>query len=117
MTSHRTGLAAEALCRWALRLKGYRIVARRYRSKLGEIDIVAVRGRRLALVEVKARDKWEQAAAAIAPQQRQRLARAAADFIARNPRFASHDIGFDAMLVGRRSWPRHIVNAWDAVVP
>lgn len=117
MTSHRTGLAAEALCRWALRLKGYRIVAQRYRSKLGEIDIVAVRGRRLALVEVKARDKWQVAAAAIAPRQRERLARAAADFIARNPRFAAHDIGFDAMLVGRRSWPRHIVNAWEDGCP
>ncbi len=39
-TNHKTGLAAEALCRLALRLKGYRIVAARYRSPLGEIDIV-----------------------------------------------------------------------------
>ena len=54
-TSYRTGLGAEALCRLALRLKFYRVLASRYRSPLGEIDIVAMRGKTVALVEVKAR--------------------------------------------------------------
>ncbi len=53
--SFRRGLWAETLCLWALRLKGYRILARRYRSPAGEIDLIARRGSVLAAVEVKAR--------------------------------------------------------------
>jgi putative endonuclease len=53
-TDDRTGLAAEALCRVALRLKGYRIVASRYKSPLREIYIIARRGKSIALVEVRA---------------------------------------------------------------
>lgn len=106
---------AEALCRLALRLKGYGIVESRYRSKLGEIDIVAVRGRTLALIEVKARPSRLEAAEAISPHQRGRLTRAAADFLARNPRFNGHITRFDVMLVTPWRWPMHIQNAWDAL--
>ena len=83
--SPRHGLAAEALCRVALRLKGYGIIASRYRSPLGEIDIVASRGRCVALIEVKARASRAAAAEALGPRQRERLQRAAGDFLARHP--------------------------------
>src|ERR1700677_3995736 len=98
-TNYRTGLAAEALCRLALRLKGYSIVAARYRSPLGEIDIVAKRGKSIALVEVKARPSRAIAAEAILPQQQARLVRGAEDFLARHPRFNRHHLRFDVMLV------------------
>ena len=111
-TSYRTGMTAEALCRWALRFKGYRIVASRYRSKLGEIDIIAQRGCCLALVEVKARATMDSAAEALLWNQRQRLERAADDFLARFPRFNRHYVRFDLMLVAPRRWPVHIVDAW-----
>jgi putative endonuclease len=111
-TNYRTGLAAEALCRLALRLKGYGIVAARYRSKLGEIDIVAARGRCLALIEVKARASHTEAAEAVSARQRERLERAAGDFLARHPRLNRHQLRFDVMLVAPWRWPVHIADAW-----
>ena len=111
-TNHRTGLAAEALCRVALRLKGYGIVASRYRSPLGEIDIVAKRGNYVALIEVKARSSRAAAAEAVGPRQRQRLQRAALDFLARHPYLNAHYLRFDVMLVAPWRWPVHIRDAW-----
>lgn len=111
-TAYRTGLSAEFLCRVALRLKFYRILAARYRSPLGEIDIVAARGDVVALVEVKARPSRREAVEAIHFRQRERLQRAARDFLARNPRFHRHHVRFDVMLVAPRRWPVHIKDAW-----
>ena len=111
-TSYQTGLIAEALCRMALRLKGYSIIAARYRSPMGEIDIIARRGGSLALVEVKARPSQETAAEAILHRQCARLERAALDFIARNPHLNRHRIRFDVMLVAPWRWPVHIKDAW-----
>ncbi len=111
-SAYRTGLMAESLCRFALRLKFYRIVAARYRSPLGEIDIIASRGDILALIEVKARPSRREAVEAIHSRQRQRLERAANDFLARHPRFRRHNVRFDIMLVAPRRWPEHIADAW-----
>jgi putative endonuclease len=72
-TSYSTDIGVEALCRLALRLKGYGIVAARYTSKLGEIGIVTWRGHSLALVELTARPSREIAAEAILRHPRARL--------------------------------------------
>jgi len=112
-TAVRRGRRGEGLALWWLRLKGYRIVARDLRSPLGEIDIVACRGRVLAVIEVKARDSLRGAAEAVTPRQRERIGRAARLFIGRRPVFASHRIRFDVMLVAPGRWPRHIVDAWQ----
>lgn len=111
-TTYRTGLAAETLCRFALRVKGYRIIASRYKSPLGEVDIIAARGRTVALVEVKARASKREAIEAVHPRQRERLERAAQDFLARHPHFNLHNLRFDVMLVAPRAWPAHIPDAW-----
>lgn len=111
-TNYRTGLYAEALCRLVLRLKGYRILAIRYKSPLGEIDIVALRRRCLVMVEVKARRSMQQAAEAIQPRQQQRLERAALDFLSHYPHLNGHDIRFDIMLVPSGRLPTHIQDAW-----
>jgi putative endonuclease len=110
-TRYETGLRAEALCRFALRLKGWRIVAKRYRAPMGETDIIACRGKILALIEVKARKTAEEAIEAILPRQQARISRAANDFLARNPRFGNHNVRFDVMLVAK-GWPKHIPDAW-----
>lgn len=110
--ARRRGARAEALCRLALRLKGYRIVAAGRRSALGEIDIVARRGRVLAIVEVKARADLSAAGLAIGTAQRGRLARAAAQFLAARPDLAGLDLRFDAMLVTPWRWPLHLPDAW-----
>ena len=111
-TSYGTGLSAEALCRLALRLKFYRIIASRYRSPLGEIDIIAMRGKTVALVEVKARASAREAVEAILPRQQARVANAARDFLAHYPRLNGHNIRFDIMVVTPRRWPQHIADAW-----
>lgn len=105
------GRLAEVACRLALRLKGYRIVAADLRLPQGQIDIVAVRGGVMAVVEVKARLDGG-AADALGPRQRDRLARAAEALRARRPDLARLALRFDAMLVGGLGWPRHVVDAW-----
>lgn len=106
------GRWAELLCRLRLRAQGYRILARRYRTPMGEIDIVARRGNTLAIIEVKARGTLAGAVAAVTPRQRARIARAAAAFVARHPDLATLDIRFDVMLVTPWGWPRHLSDAW-----
>ncbi len=111
------GRAAERLAILALRLSGYRILARNLKSGprnagLGEIDIVASRGRVIVFIEVKRRADWGRAAESILVRQRQRIARAAGAFLAARPQFASHQARFDVMLVVPWRWPRHILNSW-----
>jgi len=108
-----TGLAAESLAAWALRLKGYRVLARRHRNAGGEIDLIARRGKLVAFVEVKARGDLASAAESVSPRQRERIRRAAELFAAGRPDLANCDFRFDAMLVAPGRWPRHIVNAWQ----
>jgi putative endonuclease len=105
----RSGEGKAAL--W-LRLKGYRILARDWRSPLGEVDIVAWRSGTLVLVEVKARPTLAEAAADLRPRQRARIARAAEAFRQRRPELADAAVRFDAVLVAPRRRPRHIIAAW-----
>lgn len=108
----RRGRTAEMRAAWALRLKGYRIVARRVRTPAGEIDLVACRGDMVAFVEVKARQTLAQAAGSVSPGQRRRIVRAAAHYIAANPDLAALTQRFDAVLVVPRKWPHHVISAW-----
>jgi putative endonuclease len=110
--AERLGRWAELLCRLSLRLRGYRVLASRFRSPAGEIDIVAERRGILAIVEVKARPTLELAVAAVSLAQRQRLARAALQFVAARPRLAGHAVRFDLMHVAPTRWPRHLADAW-----
>lgn len=112
VAADRLGRWAEWRCVWRLRLFGYRVLARRLRTPVGEIDIVARRGALLAFVEVKARASARDAAFALTEPQWRRIARAAEVFIARRPALAGCAIRFDAMLVTPRGWPTHIVDAW-----
>ena len=110
--AYRRGRLSETLCGLLLRLKGYRILARDYRAPVGEIDIIARRGRTLALVEVKARAHVADAAESLLPRQRRRIARAAEHFLQFKPALARLELRFDVMLVGRYRPPRHLVGAW-----
>ena len=112
LAAWRRGRWSEALCRLALRLKGYRILARGWRCPQGEIDIVARRGGTVAIVEVKARGSLYAAGSAVAPRQRRRLERAALAFVARHPGLNGLAIRFDVMMVVPGRWPRHVTDAW-----
>ncbi len=110
--SEHRGRRAERLAALMLRLKGYAILSRRYRCPVGEIDLVARRGRTLAMVEVKARANAEDAAFAVTPTQRQRIARTAEHFLAANPHYTNHQVRFDAILSVPGRWPQHVPDAW-----
>jgi putative endonuclease len=91
--------------------KGYRILGLRAKTPKGEIDLIAVRGRRLAFVEVKRRLTLEDAEASITTRQRERVRQAALLWLARNARDQQHDLGFDLVFIMPRRWPRHLPNA------
>jgi putative endonuclease len=112
--AQRRGRAAEWLCLWHLRLHGWHIVARGWRCPSGEIDILARRGKILAVVEVKSRGEIATAASALAPRQRRRIARAAEAFLLSRPDLAGLDLRFDLMLVAPLRLPRHWRGAWRA---
>jgi putative endonuclease len=108
----RYGVLAETACVIALTLQGYRVLARRYKTPLGEIDIIARRGAVLAFIEVKARASAERAAHAITPHQQDRIGRGARAYLQRHPGSAAPTIRFDAMLVEPWRWPVHLRDAW-----
>jgi putative endonuclease len=109
---HR-GRRGEWLALWWLRARGYRILAQDYRSPVGEIDVVARRGRTLAIIEVKSRDTLDAAVESISPRQRGRIIAAARLYLGHHPRHAVCSVRFDVMLVAPGRWPRHLVNAWQ----
>jgi 16S rRNA (cytidine1402-2'-O)-methyltransferase len=111
----RTGISAESRAAVLLVAKGFRILARRWRSPAGEIDIVARRRRLLVFVEVKARVDLDEAAWSVSNHQRARIAAAAEAWLARYPDDRIRDIRFDAMLVAPGRIPRHIPAAFEAV--
>ena len=110
--AEQRGRGAETAACWYLRLRGWRILARRVRARGGEVDIVARRGRTLAFVEVKARATSETAAFALDPWRLRRVAAAAEQL---TPRFMREgdDVRIDAIFVLPRQWPRHLVNVWQ----
>jgi putative endonuclease len=110
--AYRSGRAAEMAAAMLLRLKGHRIVAQRYKTPVGEIDLVALKGKRLAFIEVKRRRTTEDAAWTLPTRQRRRIVRAAQYWLAGHPDFAGHDIAFDVVLAAPWAWPRYVKNAF-----
>ena len=114
VAAHFTGLSAESRAAAWLIAKGYRILARRFRTPHGEIDIVARRRNLIAFVEVKARASLDEAAYAVTARQQQRIVNAAEGWLMTHPEHADFDLRFDAMLIAPRRLPRHLLAAFDA---
>src|SRR5882724_205581 len=108
VVAFQTGISAESRASVYLLAKGYRILARRFRTRYGEIDIVARRRNLLAFVEVKARATLDDAAYAVLPQQQQRIAAAAQMWLMNHPEHTSFDCRFDVILIAPKSLPRHL---------
>lgn len=106
--TYRQGLWAEKGAMWLLRLKGYRILQHRFRTPVGEVDIIAKRGNILAMVEVKARPSLTEGLWAVTPFQQRRWERAASFFVMRFPRYREADIRFDLMIQRPWRWPVHL---------
>jgi putative endonuclease len=112
LKARRRGRLAEHLCRWHLRLRGWRILASDWRCPAGEIDILARRRGVLAAIEVKSRPDFATGAAALLPRQRRRIARAVEAFLTMRPELATLAIRFDVMVVEPLRLPRHLPGAW-----
>jgi putative endonuclease len=110
--AEKRGRGAETLACWYLRLKGWRILARRARAPGGEVDIVARRGRLLAFVEVKARASSDAAAFSLDRWRLRRVAAAAEQLAPRYMR-AGDDVRIDAIFVVPGSWPQHLADVWQ----
>ena len=114
VAAFRTGLSAESRAAAYLMAKGYRILAKRFRTPHGEIDIVAKRRNLIAFVEVKARATLDDAAFALTPRQKARIVDAAQAWLVAHPEHAEFELRFDAMLIAPRRLPRHLLAAFDA---
>jgi putative endonuclease len=114
VAAFQTGLSAESKASAFLIAKGYRILARRFRTPYGEIDIVARRRNLLAFVEVKARANLDDAAWSVTPQQQQRIVAAAQAWLMTHPEHAAFDMRFDAVLIAPKHLPKHLIAAFDA---
>ena len=117
LVRYRRGRLSEWIAAALLIAKGYRILGRRVRTPYGEIDLIAVRGSRLAFVEVKRRRTRADAEAALTPRQAVRMARAAQFWISRHAAYADHQQGFDAVLVVPGRLPKHLRDALHMTVP
>jgi len=113
-TNHRSGMMAEFWARLYLRCKFYRILKSRWRTPVGEIDLLATRGDNLVIVEVKYRGKIDDALACLTSNQQQRLSRAMRYAVASLPHYANHTWRYDLLAMAPRAWPRHIVSAWES---
>ena len=111
--AYARGRKGEGLAALYLRLKGYRILERRYQTPVGEVDLIARRGRTLAFVEVKARQSYHDGVEAITRRQQLRTIRAAKYFLSSHPGMASLDLRFDAIITLPGFQLRHLEGAWQ----
>jgi putative endonuclease len=114
VAAFRTGLSAESRAAAFLMAKGYRILAKRFRTAHGEIDIVARRRNLIAFVEVKARAGLDEAAFAVTPRQQARIIDTAQGWLVAHPEHADFELRFDVILIAPRHLPRHLLAAFDA---
>ncbi len=113
-SNHRAGLMAEQLALLWLMLKGYWLIARRYKTPHGEIDLILRRRKTLIFVEVKARPRLEDAAFAIHPKNQSRVLAAAQQFLRNHPAYGDFQVRFDAVLIAWYKRPHHLVDAFQA---
>ncbi len=110
--SYHKGLWAEDLACMYLRLKGYRIRAKRFKTPLGEIDIVATKPGLLAIIEVKERKTIDEALQCVSEKSKQRIRRASEYYRTGHPWHENDTIRFDLIAVHMPFLIRHLQNAW-----
>jgi putative endonuclease len=113
LAAERRGHHSESLAALFLRLKGYRILGRRVKTRLGEIDLVAAAPfGPVCFIEVKARADARAAAESVGMSQQTRIARAASLYLASRPGLARRGSRFDIVAIAPRSLPVHHRDAW-----
>jgi putative endonuclease len=110
--AERRGRRSEWLAALWLMFKGYRILAMRYRTPAGEVDLIARRGTTVAFIEVKARRDDRAAVDAVTASAHRRIQAAATLWLARQPDAARLSLRFDIVAVMPGRWPRHFTDAF-----
>jgi putative endonuclease len=114
LAAYRRGLFGEALALWSYRCRLYRLLARRYKTPAGEIDLIVKRGRAIVFAEVKHRPTETGGLEAITSTARRRITRAAELWLAAHPDAEGFDLRFDLVIVRPFHLPRHIRSVFDA---
>lgn len=110
--NYKKGKSAEYISAAYLMLQGYRILARRYKTPVGEIDLIAIRRNKLVFVEVKARSTTEQALWSVSLEQQQRIIKAAEFWLQKHSSYYDKDIQFDVIALAFWQFPKHIKQAF-----
>lgn len=110
--THDHGIMAEGAAEIFLRAKGYKILERRYRAKVGEVDLIALDGDCVVFVEVKARPTLDEALFSITPKMRGRISDAAMAYISAHPEMTMRPMRFDVLAVKLPFTIRHMENAF-----
>ena len=103
---------AEQIAAFYLRIKGYKVLENRFKTPVGEIDILARKGKTLVAIEVKSRNTRDAAVVALTSYQQRRIERALLYYLARKP--SPLDLRFDVVLISPWKWPYHIRGAWSS---
>lgn len=111
MKSFKPGIVAECLVLLLYKMRFYSILHHRMKTYVGEIDLVASRGKQLVFIEVKAR-KHGIYEGIVSQVQQKRIKRAAELFLSKNPEYKNYNIRFDLVVVKSYCWPVVIKNAW-----
>jgi putative endonuclease len=111
--AERRGHWAEVSALMLLRLKGYRLLARRFKSHHGEVDLIMRRGSTTAFIEVKARPTHDDAVTSVNTYQSRRIAAAAGLWMMRDEKASQNHCRFDIVAVNSYLWPKHIENAFE----
>lgn len=113
--AERHGHRSETVAALWLRMKGYRILARRLKTHVGEIDLVAAAPfGPVCFIEVKARQAARAAAESVLPEQQTRIARAASLYLASRPGLSRRGSRFDIIAIAPHAFPVHHRDVWRA---
>jgi putative endonuclease len=111
-TAHASGIAAEESACAAVMADGWTILARRLRTRAGEVDVVAEKDAILAIIEVKSRPTLAEAAVALSPRQRARLLGACEIILGEHPEWGANGVRFDILVVDAAGQVRRIADAF-----
>jgi putative endonuclease len=111
--AEKRGHRAETAALILLWCKGYRLLARRFKSHHGEIDLIMRRGKTTAFIEVKARPTHDDAVIAVTTYQSKRISAAAGLWMGKDQFAAQNFCRFDIVAVNAYLWPKHIENAFS----
>lgn len=113
-TNYARGVRAEALAEDYLKARGYSILRQRYKTKFGEIDLIALQDDVLCFIEVKRRGSEGDAFESVTPRSQKRIEQSALFFLSENPEYYDYAMRFDVIAVTPPFHITHLDNAWEA---